>query len=150
MRKKQRQLCGSDAISIIEKGEYGILSTVSLHGEPYGVPVNYCFIDQCIYLHCAPAGKKLDHIAANPKVSFCIVGDTAIQPERFTTKFESAIVSGTAEEVFGEEKKQALAGVIKKYALQFQADGLAYVNKAHEKTKVIKIVPTAITGKASR
>ena len=150
MRKKERQLSNNEAISIIEKGEYGVLSTVSPACEPYGVPVNYCFIDQCIYLHCASAGKKLDHISNNPRVSFCVVGDTAIQPERFTTKFESCIVFGTAEEVFGEEKQAALEGLINKYARQHQAKGLAYINTAHEKTKVIKIVPDSFTGKASR
>lgn len=150
MRKRERQLSDDQAFSIIEKGEYGILSTVSSSNEPYGVPLNFCFIDKSIYFHCAREGAKLENITHNPRVSFCVVGHVEIQPEKFTAKFESCIVLGTAAEVFGEEKQMALRGLIDKYSWQFRAKGLEYIKKAHEKTRVIKIVPESLTGKASR
>jgi hypothetical protein len=150
MRKKERQLSYDETISIIEKGEYGILSTVSSGNEPYGVPLNYCFIDGSIYFHCALEGKKLDNIAHNANVSFCVVGQTKILPEKFSTKFESCIVFGTAAEVTGDEKQMALEGFIEKYSRQFNAEGLEYIKKACRKTKVIKIIPESFSGKAKR
>lgn len=150
MRRKDRQLSDDETISIIEKGEYGILSTVSSGNEPYGVPLNYCFIDGNIYFHCALEGKKLDNMASNANVSFCVVGETKIQPDKFSTKFESCIVKGTATEVTGEEKQMALVGLIRKYSRQFETEGLEYIEKAQEKIKVIKIVSESFTGKAKR
>lgn len=150
MRRKDRQLSYDETISIIEKGEYGILSTVSSGNEPYGVPLNYCVIDKNIYFHCALEGKKLDNIANNANVSFCVVGDTKIQPDKFSTKFESCIVKGTASEVTGEEKQMALEGLIEKYSKEFGTKGLEYINQAKEKTKVIKIIPKSFSGKAKR
>ena len=137
-------------MSIIEKGEYGILSTVSPSNEPYGTPLNYCVINGDIYFHCALKGKKLDNITNNPKVSFCVVGETEIQPEKFTSKYESGIVKGTAVEVIGEEKKMALEGLIKKYSRPFKLEGFEYIRKAQGKTKVMKIVSKSFTGKATR
>ncbi len=150
MRKKDRQLPDGEAVSIIENGVYGILSTVSSNNEPYGVPLNYCFINNEIYFHCAREGKKLENIADNKKISFCVVGEAKIQPEKFSLKFESCIVFGTASEVTGEEKQMALEGLIAKYSPQFTIEGLEYIRKAHERTKVIKIVSGSLTGKAKR
>jgi nitroimidazol reductase NimA-like FMN-containing flavoprotein (pyridoxamine 5'-phosphate oxidase superfamily) len=150
MRRKDRLLSNDETVSIIEKGEYGILSTVSSSNEPYGVPLNYCFINDNIYFHCALEGKKLDNIANNSKVSFCVVGETKIQPENFSTEFESCIVQGTAIEVIDEEKHMALKGLIQKYSQQFEFEGLEYIKKVQEKTKVLKIVSKSFSGKAKR
>lgn len=150
MRRKDRSIPNDEALAIIEKGEYGILSTVSLSNEPYGVPLNYCFINDNIYFHCALEGQKLDNIADNSKVSFCVVGETEIQPEKFATKFESCIVQGSAMEVFDKEKQMALEGLIKKYSGQFKSESLDYIKKLQGKAKVLKIVPDSFTGKAKR
>ena len=62
MRRNDRQLNTEDTLSILEQGEYGILSTVSADGIPYGVPVSYTYFNQCIYFHCAKnAGLKLEN-----------------------------------------------------------------------------------------
>lgn len=94
----------SEALEILKAGRYGVLSTVSADGEPYGVPVNYCYSEQenCIFFHCAKAGKKLDNIRVNGRVSFVVVGCEEVVPDRFITHYESAIVTGTARLVENE------------------------------------------------
>ena len=39
-------------------------------GQPYLITVNYGFDAEanCFYFHCAPEGKKLDYLRANPNV----------------------------------------------------------------------------------
>jgi len=76
MRRKDRMTAAEEAFSILEKGEFGVLSTVSPDYEPYGVPLNYCFINESIYFHCAAEGKKIDHLNHSPIVSFCVAGNT--------------------------------------------------------------------------
>jgi hypothetical protein len=39
---------------------------------------------------------------------------------------------------------------IEKYSRQFTSEGLEYIKKAHQKTKVIKIVTESFSGKANR
>jgi len=150
MRRKDRLITESEAYSILEKGEFGLLSTSSQNNEPYGVPLNYCLIDGCIYFHCAPDGRKINHITENPKVSFCVVGNTELLPDLFSTKFESCIVQGHAVESFGEEKQKALEGLIHKYSAGFIPEGLEYIEKRKDKTKIFKISIISISGKARR
>jgi len=150
MRRKDRLITDAETFSILEKGEYGILSTVSSDNEPYGVPVNYCLINGCMYFHCALEGRIIDNIRNNPKVSFCVVGKTEVLPDKFSTKYESCIVQGVASELFGEEKQLALEGLIRKYSEDFVSDGLKYIEKLKDKTRAFKIQIEFISGKARK
>lgn len=149
MRRKDRQITNAEAFSILKKGEYGILSIVSLSGEPYGIPLNYCLMDENIFFHFALEGSKINYIRNNPKVSFCVVGNTEVLPDKFGTKFESCIVQGNACESFLEEKQKALEGLIHKYSENFISEGLKYIDKLNDKTRVFKITINSISGKAN-
>lgn len=148
MRRQERQTSAEDAHAMLEKGEHGVLSTVSPDGKPYGVPLNYCVMDGHIYFHCAPEGHKLDSIARQPEVSFCVVGETRILPEKFSTAYESCIARGIAVEVFAEEKERALEGLVKKYSRAFVAEGMKYIASDQHKTRVFKIEIVSLSGKA--
>lgn len=150
MRREDRHITDTEALSILEKGDYGVLSSVSLDNEPYGVPVNYCLIKECIYIHGALEGKKIDNIVSNPKVSFCVVGNTEVLSEEFSTKYESCIVQGSVSESFNEEKQLALEGLIHKYSKGFVSEGLDYIKKLKDQTRVFKITIESISGKARR
>jgi nitroimidazol reductase NimA-like FMN-containing flavoprotein (pyridoxamine 5'-phosphate oxidase superfamily) len=148
MRRNDRELSQHEAMAILQKTEYGILSMTSLEGEPYGVPMNYCVINDVIYFHCAIEGRKLDILSNNNSVSFCTIGTTEILPEEFGTKYESAIVSGKAIEVTGFEKQSALESFLEKYSPQFFNKGIEYIQENISKVKVYKIIINSITGKA--
>src|SRR5512137_1999000 len=108
MRRKDREISRQEAIEILDSAEYGVLSTVDRNGQPYGIPLSYVYKDNAIYFHCAVAGQKLDNMADNAKVSFCVTGKTTVLPESFGTLYESAIAFGTAREVHDAERHQAL------------------------------------------
>ncbi len=148
MRRKDRALPKQEAVHLLMNGEYGVLSTVSKDAQPYGVPLNYVYVDGHIYFHCALIGHKLENIAINDKVSFCIVGRTEVQPAEFSTGFESVIVFGRAGLVHEEEKHQALLGLLKKYCSDFEERGRAYIDKLNEQTNVVRVKIDKITGKA--
>jgi Predicted flavin-nucleotide-binding protein len=147
MRRKDRSMDNEKSIGLLEKGQYGILSTVGENGYTYGVPLNYTYNRDNIYFHCAEEGYKLKNILYNNKVSFCVVGNTAPIPEKFSYKFESVVVFGKAEEVSGIEKEEALVSLVKKYSNEFVDKGLEYIRKDSCKTKVVKITIDHMTGK---
>ena len=127
MRMKDRAIAETEAISILKYAEYGVLSTVNENGRPYGVPLNFCFIDNAIYFHCATEGQKIDNINYSKSVSFCAVGKTEIIPEEYTTRYESVIVSGEIEEVFDSDKQMGLEGLLHKYSADFFDQGVKYI-----------------------
>lgn len=150
MRRSQREIFGEDIIKILQSGEYGVLATISENGYPYATPISYVYVNNKVYLHCAVEGNKLDNIRNNNKVSFNVVGKTKVLPEQFSTEYESAIIFGQAFEVNGEEKKEALMAIADKYSPDFKNEGLAYIDRAINKTCVVKIEIDKITGKARR
>lgn len=150
MRRKDRALEKNDTLEILKNCDYGILSTIDKNGYPYGVPLSYVYLNDSLYFHSATEGTKLDNILTNDKVSFCVVGQTSIIPNQFSTKYESVIVFGTAAEVIGDEKKEVLLELLNKYSPEFIEQGKVYIQNADVITKVIKISIDHITGKARR
>ncbi len=149
-RREDRTINKEEARELLERAEYGILSTVGADGLPYGIPVSYCVIGDDIYFHCAVEGRKLDNIAHNPQVSFCVVGATDVLQDKFSTKYESTVVSGIASEVFAEEKQQGLEGLLHKYSVGYYEKGLKYIEALDHKTKVYRVHIESMSGKARR
>ena len=150
MRRDEKKISEEEALEILDKAEYGVLSTVSETGEPYGVPLNHCLIERNIYFHSATEGHKVDNIEGEPRVSFCTIGEASVIPDEFSTAYESAIAFGTAEEVFDREKRSALEALLEKFSPDFFSEGLDYIDDKLDETRVFKISINRITGKSSK
>jgi uncharacterized protein len=148
MRRTDRQMEKSQAWELLKKTEYGVLSTVDQNNHPYGTPLSYTYMDDVIYFHCAVEGSKLDNITHNSNICFTVVGPTNVLSGEFTTNYESVMVFGEASIVEDQvEKTKALMELVKKYSPAFMEKGAAYIQKAQERTTVVKIVIGSITGK---
>jgi len=150
LRRKDRKMAENDAIALLFRAPYGVLSTSGSDGYAYGVPLSYVYLDGHIYFHCATEGHKLDNIKNNDKVSFCVVGDVENAPEQFTAKYESVILFGRISEVQGDEKQAAFLALVEKYAAEFREKGKEYICNAEGKAKIMKISVEHIAGKANR
>ena len=151
IRRQDRQLDDAAAMALLKRGEYGILSTSDKNNRPYGIPVNYVVMDNYIFFHCATEGQKLENITANQGVSFCVVGRTELLPEKFSTRYESVVVSGNADLVDDQVlKKCALDALVSKYAPDHIAAGDAYIDKLMDKTAVVRVSIDHLAGKARK
>ncbi|HBA89578.1 MAG TPA: MFS transporter [Geobacter sp.] len=150
VRRSDREITIEEARAILEKGEYGILSTIDAGGQPYGVPLSYVYKNDGIYFHCALSGHKLDNIEHNAKASFCVVGGTKVLPDKFATEYESAVAFGVASEVSGTERHDALLWLLEKYSPDFIEEGKLYIEQKGQATKVLKIEIGHVSGKARR
>jgi uncharacterized protein len=150
IRRSDREITTQEAKEILDNAEYGIMSTVSKDGQPYGLPLSYVHKNECIYFHCAVSGHKLENTEHNSKVSFCVVGRTKVLPDKFGTEYESAVVFGVASEVNGTERQDALLWLLEKYCSDFIEEGKHYIEQKDKITKVFKIEIGQISGKARR
>jgi len=149
MRRKDRAMSEAEAMSILETAQVGTLATVSEENIPYLVPMSFVYTQGAIYLHCAVEGKKLDNIRSNNNICFNVVEAVELLPAAFSTKYKSVTVFGKIAVVEAqEEKRQSLIAIVKKYSPDFYEAGLQYIDNAIEKTKVLKIEVSRITGKA--
>lgn len=148
MRRHDRAVSIEEARRLLESAEYGVLSMAGPDGEPHGIPLNFVLEGDSIYFHCAPEGRKIDILSANSRVSFCVIGKTQVLPEKFGTRYESAIATGAVEELSAEDKRQGLILLVRKYSPDYIKEGLEYTDKLIAKTKVFRIRLESITGKA--
>ena len=147
MRRVDRQMAETEAKELLGRGEYGILALIDEEGRPYGVPLNYVYANDAVYVHCALQGKKLNAIAANPQACFTVVGHNQVLPDKFATNYESVMVFGPAAIVDAAEKEFALEAIIQRYSAEFLEAGHAYIEKFRAATQVVKICIEHISGK---
>lgn len=151
MRRTDREISTDEAVTLLQTGEYGVISVYGEEGYPYGIPMSYTFTNGNIYLHCATTGHKLDAIRKDDKVCFTVVGATELLPSAFSTNYRSTVVFGKAvilTEDQDAEKQQALEALLGKYSKDFNAEGLDYIKSLWTKVSVVRIIPDQISGKA--
>ncbi len=122
MTKRERQITDPEQIrDILDRGKVLHLGLCA-NDEPYVVPMNYGYTMEngklIVYLHSAVRGKKLDMIAANPKVFFAIDCDIVpfdgVLPCQYGVTYSSVMGKGVARIVEDvEEKKKAMSVLMK-------------------------------------
>lgn len=148
MKRKERQLSAELTEKILNKCTSGVLSVIGDDGYPYGVPVSYAYSDGKIFFHCAKEGHKVDAIKNNPKVSFTVIAQDDVIPEKYGTDFASVIAFGKAS--FVEDPEEMLRShipIIEKYSNEYYDGGIEYFNKAKAAMRMVKIDIEHITGK---
>lgn len=147
MRRSSREVSKEAAMEFLAKGEYGILATVCEDGQPYAVPVNYAVEGDTIYIHGTnEISQRNENMQKNPKVCFTVVGTTELLPAEFSTKYESAVVTGTAR--LSEEPEKGLLLISEKYSPGLEEAAAKHIKAALSKVAVYEISIAAITGKA--
>ncbi|MDE6288709.1 MAG: pyridoxamine 5'-phosphate oxidase family protein [Muribaculaceae bacterium] len=147
MRRVKQLLDKSTAKDILNTATNGVLSLVDSYGEPYGVPLSYVYDgDKSIYFHSAATGHKIECISANPRCSFCVIGQDLIVPEEFTSYFRSVIVKGTIHIVTAQEEiLKGLLLLCEKYSPGIDSDN--EISKCLNRVTVLRLDISEITGK---
>ena len=72
--RKKQSLSHDKIVEILKTEKRGVLSVIGDNGYPYGVPINYWYNEENgkLYFHSGKAGHKVDAMAMNEKVSFCV------------------------------------------------------------------------------
>ena len=147
-RKKQR-LSQDQIIEILKTEKRGVLSVIGENEYPYGLPMNYWYNEENgkIYFHSGKSGHKVDAIAANEKVSFCVY-DSGYRKEReWALNISSVIVFGKISIV--EDFEQAM-NICRDFSLKYTSDTVYIddeIRKVGRATLCYELCPEHITGK---
>jgi hypothetical protein len=148
MRRSDKEMSKEKTLELLTRGEDGILGTISDNGYPYTVVVNYVFLNNKIYFHCAKEGHKLDNIKRNNKVSFTVYDNVEVVGEKLTTLYESLVVFGKAKVI--DANREILLALVNKYANLDQEKILKMIDNEIDITSLVEIEIDHITGKIGK
>lgn len=121
-RTKTHLLTKEQIDDLFKRAEVGRLGTFSSNGFPYVLPMHFVYVDNKIYMHGLPKGKKIDNIKFNSNVCFevdemlSLLYEGVENPCDVNTEFNSIIVEGKASLVSDfDEKKMALSSIVVKF-----------------------------------
>ena len=114
MRRSEFECFDSQILqTMLAKIEFGVM--VIPDGEPYGVPISFCYEEGEIYFHGAKSGRKYHLLKENPKVSFSATKIYSYIPSYFlnntmipTQFFFSVYLSGTFETITDYQRKKCI------------------------------------------
>jgi len=154
MRRKDREIVDEKVmVSIIKKA---IVYRVAMcwQDEPYVIPINFGYRDNCIFLHSAGEGRKLDILRNNDNV--CIEFDVdveLVQSQKACNtdmKYKSVLAFGKAvilKDIV--EKKKALDIIMHHYYNHDSLFAFHFPEDALEKVIIVKVKVENMTGKES-
>lgn len=154
MRRKDKQIEDRAGIeAFIRQNRVCRLAMVD-RDKPYVVPMNFGYQYPWIYFHSASRGRKIDLLEKNPNVCFefdrlfKIVEDK--NPCEWGAKFCSVIGEGKAFLVTdAREKRKGLSIIMAQYSAGPDDHCFNFSDRALEKTALIKVKISWLTGKES-
>ncbi|HJD24726.1 MAG TPA: pyridoxamine 5'-phosphate oxidase family protein [Firmicutes bacterium] len=150
MRQIRSKTSYDDARGILDKAEYGVLSTACDDGLPYGVPLCFVLAGNALYFHTAAEGQKLDNIVRDRRACFTAVARAEVQPRRPGMAYQSAMAFGEVRIVYGEDERQAAFRLfVEKYSPALPAEKAAALRDAAKNTTVLRMDVEYISGKAA-
>lgn len=151
MRRKDKEITDRKAIEQILIDSEVLSIAMCDDGEPYIVAMNYAYADNCIYMHSATEGRKIDILRKNNRIAFqTYVGEAVIIKDeacKSTSKYLSVFGTGKALLLDDKaEKKRALDAIMTKHTGKTEFE---YHDGALDKVLIIKVEISSITGKKS-
>ncbi|MBK6282813.1 MAG: pyridoxamine 5'-phosphate oxidase family protein [Draconibacterium sp.] len=151
MRKANQEITDKSVLEEILKQAHICRLAMIDNGLPYILPFNFGFHENCIFIHSAPVGKKIDLLKENPLVCFEIEQKAEIITDeiacKWSTLYRSVVGYGNVEIVTDfEEKIQGLEIIMKQHGGAGKQD---FDPKEVEFIVILKLSISTITGKQS-
>ncbi len=151
MRRIKQSLPLEECSEILKTSTSGVLAVTGDDGYPYAVPLSHVYREGKLFFHCAKEGYKIDAIRRNEKVSFCVIAQDEVIPEKFATNYRSVIVFGRARILTDDRKRrQALEWLIDKFSPGFFEEGQQEIMRDWQRVCVLEVRIEHMTGKAAK
>lgn len=155
LRRASRKIGNDEALEILRRCTWGFLSIVGPNATPYGVPLNYALLEldgeKHLIFHCANEGRKMDYLKFQPQAAFVALEGVETLPDKFSTAYASAMVSGGIEIIDDPEAKRALLKFfVQQLAPGFQKRGDKHIEHRLNDCCVLKLKIEHICGKGRK
>ena len=149
MRRMKQQISEEECIRILREEKRGVLSMHGEDGYPYGIPIDHWYNaeDGKLYFHGAKSGHKIDAIAKDNRVSYCVYDAGYRREGEWALNISSVVVFGRISPVTDEAK----AAVICENLCRKFTDDEEYIRKeltnAMPRVQCLELTIDHMTGK---
>ncbi|MBN2853351.1 MAG: pyridoxamine 5'-phosphate oxidase family protein [Clostridia bacterium] len=138
---------------VLKRGKY-LTMALAKDNHPYIVTMSYGFDERknCLYMHAAKEGLKMDIIKSNPEVCATVIEDKGYVQRKCSHKYVSCVFEGdisVVEEL--EEKKHGMEIMLNHLEEEPSVTRELHLKneEAYESFSILKIVIKVISGKKS-
>jgi len=153
MRRQELEIKSKKTMREIIAGQECMTIAMCKGKEPYLVTVTYSYDarNQSLYFHCAPVGKKIDYLKANPIVWGQVLEDLGYVTGECEHSYRTVMFRGKAEFTTDiEEKRRALGLMIDKLEERpSEARKRLLTQSSLEKVSIVRVKVLELSGKES-
>jgi hypothetical protein len=150
MRRADREITDPAQVAALLARERVLYLAMCDDGVPYVLPLSYGFDGQTLFLHSAPAGRKLEVLRRHPRVCFAVTVDAELVRGETscacTFKYRSVVGEGIVHFVADEAEQRRGLDVLMR---QYGGVGGDYKAESTAQTAVLRIEITSLSGKQS-
>lgn len=147
MRRFKQQISEQECVDVLTHAPRGVLAVHGEDGYPYAFPMNYIYLDGKIYFHCAKAGHKLDALASDDKVSFCVMDEGFRKSGDWAFNIKSIVVFGRVKKI---DAGQETVEIVRQIGLKYYPTAESVeeeIRKAGAKVQILELSIDHMTGK---
>lgn len=154
LKKQERAIGDLEEINgILKRGKY-LTMALSSDNHPYIVTMSYGFDEKsnCLYMHAAKEGLKMDIIRSNDEVCATVIEDKGYVPKKCSHKYMSCVLEGKISIVMNlEEKIHGMEVMLNHLEEDPSIPKEMYLKneEAYQGFSILKIVIEVISGKKS-
>lgn len=147
MRRGKQQIGQAQCIQLLQDTPRGVMAVHGADGYPYAFPMNHIYLDGKLYFHSAREGHKLDALAREDKVSFCVMDQGVRKDGDGPLHINSVIVFGRVKKL--DDPQEAVAVIrqlgLKHYPTEESVDDI--IQRSMSKVQMLELTIDHMTGK---
>lgn len=147
MRRSKQQLSEDQCIELLKNEPRGVLAVHGEDGYPYALPLDYIYIDGRLYFHCAKQGHKLDAIAGDDRVSFCVMDEGYRKEGDWALNIKSVIIFGRVSRLDAGDKARDIARRLGLKYFPTPEEAEAELAHAFDRVQILELTIDHMTGK---
>lgn len=147
MRRYKQELSFAECEEVLASEPRGVLAVHGENGYPYALPMDFIFLDGRLYFHSAKKGHKLEAIAKNDKVSFCVMDKGFRKDGQWPLNIRSVVIFGRIARLDDTEKAEV---ALRKLGLKYYPSAgevEAEISRSMKNVEILELTIDHMTGK---
>ncbi|HZK09630.1 MAG TPA: pyridoxamine 5'-phosphate oxidase family protein [Clostridia bacterium] len=147
MRRFKQEISEQECIDTLKEQPRGVLAVYGEDGYPYAFPMDYIYMNEKLYFHCAKEGHKLDAIAADNRVSFCVMDEGFRKDGDWALNIRSIVIFGRVKRI--DDADETLK-VVRQLGLKYYPTAESVeeeIRKAIARVQILELSIDHMTGK---